>query len=220
MVKMYTTNASTEEEWFSVVLPHIAQLLEMKFDSVTHIMYVDEDNTTGFCFERGSGPSSSNMFVYAYVSGEKKNNNPFETIPSAFSSGTKFFFYSKTMDGYVFNFSGAGTEERLGTGWCLKTSTLSNEDSVCYFGLYNNTFSSEGYYNFATSGHMVTQNSAVLYNYMTNDGRYYCENLFVPIYFPSTSYHMKFTLNGKLFSSTPSNGITSMRLVVPIYESF
>lgn len=222
MVKRYVINAvdKTEEEWFQTLLPHIAELLEMEYDSETHIMYVGEDNTTGFYFERGAGASSGNMFVYPRVNGTNVSNTSWTQLNGAFlNSYSYYLFYSKTTDGYVFNFSNSNNGEELGVGWCLKTSTNSNEDSICYFGRYKESFSSDGYYTNAHSGNLATPNSVSLCNYMTNDGLFYCKNLFHSVYFPSMQTHLLFTMNGKLFSSTPANGTTAVRFVVPLDES-
>lgn len=220
MVKSYSTTASTEEEWFSNVIPHIAELLEMNYNPVDKVMYAGDDNSTGFLFEKSS--DMSNIYVYPYVNGSKvalSSTDYYGHIVNANTSAIKYLFYSKTRDGYVFNFSNSSSVENLESGYCTKTDTETNVDSFCYFGQYKKMFCKEGYFSSIPFPNVLNTNQAVnMYNFMTSDGRFFCKNMFVPIFFPAATNHMKFTIRGKLFSSTPSNGSATARIIVPLDE--
>lgn len=220
MVKSYSTTASTEEEWFSNVIPHIAELLEMNYNSTDKVMYAGDDSSTGFLFEKSS--DMSNIYVYPYVNGSKvasSSTDYYGCIINANTSAIKYLFYSKTRDGYVFNFSNSSSGENLESGYCIKTDSETNVDSFCYFGQYRKMFCKEGYFSPINFPNVLNTNQAVnMYNFMTSDGRFFCKNMFVSIFFPAVANHMKFTVRGKLFSSTPSNGSATARIIVPLDE--
>lgn len=223
MVKIHTIQRTTnEEEWFSTVLPSIAELIELNWDSDTHTMYLGTDKTTGISFELDTSYSNHYIKGKGMMNGVLVNLGSTSNYLSFQTNITNYFFYSKTTDGYAFNSSTAENAETLNFGYCLATLIENNESIPCYYGFGESpkaTFTSRGYYNMSVPYPQSNEQCAALYNYVTSNGLYYCNYLFLPVFFPAITVHIKFNLNGKLFSSQSCTSTSAPRLIVPLDES-